>query len=496
MLGRQIQRTTIELIMKYIHNILAFCIVCYTFFSCSEYLDSIILDDDSQKVAAEGIHFPAEGGMMNLNFHANTGFSVITSTSDNKKWLKLENYPNDTFQTDTKPSAFNEPITIPITATENTDLQGREGKIIIEAPRYRKEISVKQGYKEILSLISSPTYNIPSEGDTIAIRIRANIGYAITYANPNATWIHLTDSVHTDRLTAYQYVIDALPAGTTNGRIQIIHFTNKNYLSSSPQVTIVQYPAEKKITVDKAGTLSTLINNEELQSIQKLTISGNINGDDVSFIRKVFGSTSTDATIKADFIKSLDLSKATIVKGGGYYAEYYHSGTDGKTEYVLCYTKDNTLTPWFFTFCKRLHELKLPENLLKIEDYVISNVPVEKLVIPNSVKEMKYGVAQCPQLQELTFSSSQTTLPMWAFANCPQLSKVIIPASIKSFEGSTVLGTGCALEGELHVQSYEPPTLDGELKYLYRWKLYVPKGTAPIYKKTTGWKNFKEIIEE
>lgn len=63
--------------------------------------------------------------------------------------------------------------------------------------------------------------------------------------------------------------------------------------------------------VETAGTLSTLISEEEKNSIASMKLTGYLNGDDISFIRAMADKWSGK-------LKFLDLSDSFIVEGGGH----------------------------------------------------------------------------------------------------------------------------------------------------------------------------------
>lgn len=482
--------------MKYVYKMMVtLCMAGFLLCSCSEYLASVIWEGDAQKAVDDGLHFSPDGGEVTLPLRQNTDFSVHVFTKNGGKWLRVNGQEDSATFVLGNPEQFEVGMDLSVSASENTGLQARQGTVVLEAPHYRKEISVEQDSRKILSLASSSVYNLPSMGDTIVVKLRANINYNTSY-DVSATWFHLLDSVRTDSMISYRYKVDALPDNSSNVRFQLIHFNSVDdqFTGSSPQVLVKQFPAEKRVDVSKPGTLSSLFQKGELESIKKLVVTGTLNGDDVLFLRTLYGATTSYGSVDAPYIESLDLSQAHIVKGGASYADYWRLGTSGQTEHVLCYTKDNVLTEQFFMSCERLRHLKLPESIVSIES--IGDAAIEELTIPDGVREMKRGVFQCPQLKQLAFGSSLTVLPYYAFVNCPQLSKVIIPASVTSFIDSQLLGANCASEGELHVKAKFPPRLDGALDYMYRWKLYVPDGSASVYRQTAGWSGFKEIIEE
>lgn len=116
--------------------------------------------------------------------------------------------------------------------------------------------------------------------------------------------------------------------------------------------------AQKIVHVEEAGTLKDKLTEEEMLSLTELTLTGNLNGTDILFIRAMGGSTiaggKTDGKLQV-----LDLSGANIVAGGD---AYYYVNED--LEYG---TKDNTLSVNMFCKCDQLRKITIPNSVTSIE---------------------------------------------------------------------------------------------------------------------------------
>ena len=99
-------------------------------------------------------------------------------------------------------------------------------------------------------------------------------------------------------------------------------FTNGNFRSFIALVCMLLSAsvafAQKTVHVEEAGTLKDKLTEEEMLSLTELTLTGNLNGTDILFIRAMGGSTiaggKTDGKLQV-----LDLSGANIVAGGDNY---------------------------------------------------------------------------------------------------------------------------------------------------------------------------------
>lgn len=150
----------------------------------------------------------------------------------------------------------------------------------------------------------------------------------------------------------------------------------------------------KSVKVETAGTLSQILSQEEINTLTELTISGSLNGDDIFTIR----------TMRAR-LQILDMQNANIVEGGKSY-----DGTN--------YTANNVIGNKMF--------------------YAMSTL--KTLILPNSVTQIgtrdtnSEAIAQCANLESVSFPSALTYIGTYAFQNCNRLKSVRIP------EGVTYMG--------------------------------------------------------
>lgn len=81
-----------------------------------------------------------------------------------------------------------------------------------------------------------------------------------------------------------------------------------------------------------------------------------------------------------------------------------------------------------------------------------------------------------------------------AFADCTQLKKISIPASIERIEENAF--ENCNLE-EIHIESANPPYCNHSFseQTLREAKVYVPEGSASAYRSALGWRDFENIID-
>ncbi|MBQ0143347.1 MAG: leucine-rich repeat protein [Prevotellaceae bacterium] len=157
--------------------------------------------------------------------------------------------------------------------------------------------------------------------------------------------------------------------------------------------------AENVITIEQAGTLSTLLSSDA----QDATIIGPINGTDVKYLRQL---------INNERLSILDLSDACIVSGGGiYFVDEYNKSFE---------TKNNVLGGGMFKECKNLTSIKLPASITKIEQDVFPRCSISQLVVPDKVVSVDwYSLADCPKLKEVVFGKKVSTVGPGIFWNTP-----------------------------------------------------------------------------
>ena len=260
-------------------------------------------------------------------------------------------------------------------------------------------------------------------------------------------------------------------------------------LTLLPMVASTQI--KRTINIETAGTLPNLIQNDEKYEIEELTLTGELNGTDIRFIRQMSGvdyrfddddyySISTPGKLK-----NLDISNAKIVSGG---EDYYRRSTS-QYEYVFYSTKDNSISAYMFYECK-LTSIKVPNSVTSIGSRAFYECSgLTSIEIPNSVTsigadafkgtawfnnqtdgivyagkfaykykgempvntaiELKKGTlgvankafSSCSNLTAITIPNSVTNIGEGAFSGCNNLTSVTIPNSVTNIGEEAFNGT-------------------------------------------------------
>ena len=173
-------------------------------------------------------------------------------------------------------------------------------------------------------------------------------------------------------------------------------------------------------TVVTAGTLSSLIPEDEKYTITTLKVVGPLNGDDIRFIREMAGvDVRGDAT--EGKLVDLDISEASIVEGG---ASYYSSG-------YTSYTTENNVIGELMFAETILERIQLPQNITSIADRSFQFSSLTNISIPNNVTTIGSQVFyNCSSLTDVSIGLGVTTIGASAFSRCTSLANITIPDGI------------------------------------------------------------------
>ena len=261
---------------------------------------------------------------------------------------------------------------------------------------------------------------------------------------------------------------------------------------------------EKDITLEQAGTLSTLISAEEMNNVGTLTLSGNINSSDLLFLRKLAGVDENNERTDG-YLRDLDLSGAVIVEGGNPYL------IDGSRRLT---TANDELPERAFYGCRQLQTLKLPAGLKHIGDGALAlcsqlgNIEIGAPAEEADFVIDEYGIvwnatdttdliSVLPSTSgELNIPSGTVTLHNYALAGCSRLSKVVLPATLTTI-GREAFRSAVAMQ-ELRVNGKSVPTLTGNDVFAgvsTSCALYVRSGMKDKFAQVAQWKDFANVVE-
>lgn len=162
----------------------------------------------------------------------------------------------------------------------------------------------------------------------------------------------------------------------------------------------------EKLTMDVSlkspGTLFNEIGQHNIDKVEILSVSGQLNGTDVMTINKMSA------------LRILDLSSAHIVEGGTTYREDLLTKTD--------------IVGTQFFYNTSIESIKLPQSAKEIADDAFVNLRTLKgITIGNNISKIGKGAfSGCKLLQNINIPSSVNTIGANAFTNCSSLTTLNI----------------------------------------------------------------------
>lgn len=192
----------------------------------------------------------------------------------------------------------------------------------------------------------------------------------------------------------------------------------------------------KSVSLSEAGTLFDSLGFQDIEKIEVLKISGDINGTDVMVINRMAS------------LKYLDISEANIVEGGSTYRENLKTennvvGThffDGiELEAVMLPNTATSIGARAFENSEKLKIIRLSDSLVTIGYCAFYGCSgLVSVIIPDSVNTIESSAFQaCDNLKDITIGKNVTCIGSSVFRDCTSLTSVIIPDSVNQF-GSDV----------------------------------------------------------
>ena len=268
---------------------------------------------------------------------------------------------------------------------------------------------------------SQSAVELEAEAGTIDITITSNLNYEIFIPNEAREWLSVVESksIRNDIITFAFHQNDSFKRAAKVS----IKFED----STVSNIGFIQKGLANGITVDKAGTLLSIIENEDLWDAEKLKISGELNDDDWKTIKAL---TNT---------KYLDLTDIT----NQYLLDRQFKG-NSILEVLLLPQGLLEIPESLCEDCTKLQAIRIPSNVIRIGKNAFKNTYEVQgdLVIPDSVVEIMDGafwashdVVNAERYNinlygSLHIGKNVTTIGAYAFARNGYYGTLIIPDSV------------------------------------------------------------------
>ena len=360
---------------------------------------------------------------------------------------------------------------------------------------------------EINIMEATPTITPTTYSDELRIDLE---NVTTTSANEVVTIYFMTAPINLYGKTINVQVYDS------NGNLRETSIAGKNLETGgfySLVGTLPTVPTTSNVfTVPQAGKLSEMITDAQKYVITEMKIIGNLNSEDILFIREMAGRDVNGYATEGNLI-NLDISEASIVSSKDpYYSSY-------------C-TEDNIIGESMFSGSK-LQKVQLPNTITTIKEHAFSGSDLNSISIPNSVTSIGrscfYGCnnlntinlgngvkkidihtfSECQNLKNISIPEGVTEIASGAFYNTP-LEYVYLPASLLYIEGGAFAYNNNFKE--IHIKATKVPefinssVMLGQAPFyeciLSSCILYVPTGTKTLYASSLMGKDMTNIKEE
>lgn len=237
----------------------------------------------------------------------------------------------------------------------------------------------------------------------------------------------------------------------------------------------------------KAGRLKNIIPEEEKYNITALNLYGEINGDDVAFIRDMAGIDSNQKATEGN-LEILDLTNVRVVEGGKYTTSYYKETPSP----VICHVDAETSTDKFgeapFSCCTTLKEVYLPATLKAIPIACFKRCSnIQKVQIPNSITE----IGELAFYDQLVPSELIGSIPPKIFGGTMVIDSLTVPSHLESIGQKAFFDVGA-----VRLLDTIPAQLDKENPAILDESgcVIVPAKALDAYRNAEGWKTFYQQI--
>lgn len=251
-------------------------------------------------------------------------------------------------------------------------------------------------FVEGVIVVTTKSYTVGYNGGTVTVDLSTNIDYTVEIPEADKSWISVADTRTRAAMRDETLTFTVASNSALTVRYSTIRLVDNLGITSETILITQKSGTSQTVHVTTAGTLDQLINSEDKDIIEELTLTGKINTFDFDFIR----------TMKN--LKALDLSK-----------------TDNTTIPASCLANTNIST------------VLLPLGLTAIPNRAFYQAAITSIYIPETVQTIgEYAFYQCKSITgNLVIPDATTSIGNYCFTSC-------------TFNGTLTLGNGLQTIGE------------------------------------------------
>lgn len=290
------------------------------------------------------------------------------------------------------------------------------------------------------------------------------------------------------------YSLHTTPISATTGSIEItaslFNYTAENQIiitvSDGSQtvmnaIAVRSKPLIEKLTVTavEPGTLSSLLSDYNTYDINTLTISGNLNSNDILTLDNL------------PSLQTLDMGNANLEHEQDLQFEYNRS-----LKTVILPKTLTTIRDGAFRQCRELRTIILPKTLTAIGDSAFSECSLQSIDFPESLLSIG-SYAICGLFIDISLNEGLISIGDHAFSGCPYLKRVVLPESLTSV-GNRLFTDRNDFQANIYCKAKNPPSvLESNVTVrlnISKCMLYVPKNCKDAYV-NSPWGEAKGIEE-
>lgn len=174
------------------------------------------------------------------------------------------------------------------------------------------------------------------------------------------------------------------------------------------------YAGVKTIEVKEPGTLAQKVGVAHRYDIRALKIKGELNADDVRFLRDMAGGDTLFNSTPGKLV-DIDLSEVSFVPGK---ESFLKSGS----RYVI--TGKHTIPQTFFYKCP-VERVVFPLNLDSISDWAFTSTNLKDFFVPAGVYVSPRAIANCEHLEDLSLTDMKSQAITPSQSGFPKLRSVV-----------------------------------------------------------------------
>lgn len=427
--------------------------------SCSDDEELFGIDEITQQAFSSGIDVPADGSLVVLSFNKDDKEwrTELQFHSDDQNWCSAELRPDT------------ETCSIELTITANTAVVGRKATLQVISGNVTHAVVITQEAAKLI-VPHRKAYYMHREGGKLDVTFDASVPFTHRLQFNGNEWIDYESTEQKETACTLHFKV-AENKGL--GRSTTLYIEDTEDSSKDIQIEITQEPrlfgSKEEMNGLKEGQLAIAIGSDagNYSRIETLSIDGALNKDDMDALRKLL------ATSSGSRLKNLDMRTARI------YSPVKDRMPDGlfsnnkRIESVKLSVYITDMGNKTFEYCMALKEVVLPADLKRIGDYAFYNCEnLSEIVIPKEASQLQ-------------------SIGQYAFSTGSRIECITLPATVTDFDGHSLHGDF----KELHVRWETPPALkrSGSKKNTI---LYVPVGTADLYRNAEYWNQFADVVEE